>query len=181
MKNTTGTTATSTISSAISPAKTKRSLNDMVPPGQAAEITIVVSTLAKNYAQRLVTAARRVAAAQGADASTPLAPQHVLTAHYSRVQAGLDPGFFLQTQRNGVRVAESSAAVAAALGTDDANALQRNATLEAQEEYDKYMKEKNESKSDEMDVDEIEREERQRRKRKQTSTSETYRGLERFQ
>ena len=121
---------------------------------QDRQLKDLVTTLAKNYAQRLVTAARR--SCQGVDPSTPLSPQHVLTAHYSRVQAGLDPGFFLQTQRNVTTVAESSAAVAAALGTNDANALQRSATLAAQEEYDKYMKEKNESKSDEMDVDEIE-------------------------
>jgi len=140
------------VKNAKSTTANKRSLQDMVPPGQAAEIAIVVSTLAKSYAQRLVTAARRVAAAQGADPSTPLEPQQVLTAHYSRVQAGLDPGFFLQKQRNSITVVERSAA--AALGIDDANALQRNATLAAQEEYDKYMKEKNETKSDDMDVHE---------------------------
>lgn len=136
-----------------STASSQRSLQDMVPPGQAAEITIVVSTLAKSYAQRLVTAARRVAAAQGADPSTPLEPQQVLTAHYSRAQAGLDPGFFLQKQRNSITVVEQSAA-AATMGINDPNALQRNATLAAQEEYDKYMKEKNQTKSDDMDVDE---------------------------
>jgi hypothetical protein len=100
-----------------------------------------------------------VAAAQGADPSTPLEPQQVLTAHYSRVQAGLDPGFFLQKQRNSITVVEQSAA-AATMGINDPNALQRNATLAAQEEYDKYMKEKNQSKSDHMDVDENSRERR---------------------
>ncbi|KAG7372005.1 hTAFII28-like domain containing protein [Nitzschia inconspicua] len=39
-------------------------LSEVVAPGQAEDITIVVSTLAKAYAQRLVTAARRHAAAR---------------------------------------------------------------------------------------------------------------------
>ena len=122
----------------------------MVPPGQADEITIVVSTLAKAYAQRLVTAARRVAAAEGADESTPLTPDQVMKAYHSRVQAGLDPGFFLRKPKVSNAVAESSAAVAAALGTVDTYALQRSAALAAQEEYDNYIK----SKEDSMDVDE---------------------------
>ena len=43
----------------------KRSLNDMVPLGQADEITVVMSTaVAKAYAQWLVTTARCVAASR---------------------------------------------------------------------------------------------------------------------
>lgn len=127
----------------------KRSLDDMVAPGQADEITVVVSTLAKAYAQRLVTAARRVAAAEGLEESQPLQPSHLLKAHHSRVHAGLDPGFFLQKPR-ATAVTESCSAVAAALGIVDKNELARNAALAAQEEYDKYMESKNEA----MDVDE---------------------------
>jgi hypothetical protein len=121
----------------------------MVAPGQADEITVVVSTLAKAYAQRLVTAARRVAAAEGLEESQPLQPSHLLKAHHSRIQAGLDPGFFLQKPR-ATAVMESSSAVAAALGIVDKNELARNAALAAQEEYDKYM----ESKGEAMNVEE---------------------------
>jgi hypothetical protein len=122
----------------------------MVAPGQADEITVVVSTLAKAYAQRLVTAARRVSAAEGLEESQPLQPSHLLKAHHSRIQAGLDPGFFLQKPR-ATAVAESSSAVAAALGTVDKNELARNAALAAQEEYDKYI----ESKGEAMNVEEV--------------------------
>jgi hypothetical protein len=124
-------------------------LDDVVAPGQADEITVVVCTLAKAYAQRLVTAARRVAAAEGLEESKPLQPSHLLKAHHSRIQAGLDPGFFLQKPR-ATAVTETSWVVAAALGTVDKNELARNAALAAQEEYDKYM----ESKGEAMDVEE---------------------------
>ena len=131
-------------------AAPERSLGDMVAPGQADEITVVVSTLAKAYAQRLVTAARRVAVAEGLEESQPLQPSHLLKAHHSRVQAGLDPGFFLQKPQ-ATAVSESCSAVAAALGVVNKNELARNAALAAQEEYDKYMESKNEG----MAVDEV--------------------------
>jgi len=153
VKNTNDSNSTSSSGSTTAASlstKKKRSLQDMVPPGQADEITVVVSTLAKAYAQRLVTAARRVATAEGVGEETPLSPEQVLKAYHSRVNAGLDPGFFLRKPK-ATTVAESSAAIAAALGTVDMNALQRNAALAAQEEYDKYVKEKKESA---MDVDE---------------------------
>ena len=143
-------TSNDTRTTAAAATLKKRSLNDMVPPGQADEITVVVSTLAKAYAQRLVTAARRVAAAEGTDETQPLQPSHVLKAYHSRVEAGLDPGLFMQKPRVAI-VKETSATVAAALGTVDVNDLQRSAALAAQEEYDKYMESK---KEDAMDVDE---------------------------
>jgi hypothetical protein len=57
---------------APAPKKLKRDpiLSEVVAPGQAEEITIIVSTLAKAYAQRLVTAARRHASIRTAEAST---------------------------------------------------------------------------------------------------------------
>ena len=71
-------------------------LSNLVAPNCAQEITVVVSALAKAYAQRLVTAARRVADAEGYPSEEKLLPQHYREAYQRRVQAGLDPGFFLQ-------------------------------------------------------------------------------------
>lgn len=115
-----------------------RPLEDMVVPGQAGEITVVVSTLAKAYAQRLVTAARRVAAAEGVDETQPLQLRHIQAAFHSRQKAGLDPGFFLQNAQTTSAV-PSGAAMAAALGTVDEYELKRKAALAAQDEYDKYV------------------------------------------
>lgn len=112
-------------------------LVDMVCPGQAGDINTVVSTLAKRYAQRLVTAARRVATAQGYTDASPLLPHHILAAHDARTRAGLDPGFFLQKVPwvGGM----STKLQAAALGNADRDQQLRDAALQAQEEYDLYM------------------------------------------
>ena len=130
------TTTTTTTASSMS-----LRLEDMVAPGQADGIVVVVSTLAKAYAQRLVAAARRVATATGYDGNQPLLPSHLQQAHTSRVQAGLDPGFFLMPSGNKCTggVVASSAIQAAALGTQDEYEMLRSATLQAQEEYDQYM------------------------------------------
>ncbi|GKY98154.1 hypothetical protein MPSEU_000773200 [Mayamaea pseudoterrestris] len=97
-------------------ASTPLQLADLVVPGQDQDIVMVVATLAKIYAQRLVTAAvqlraeRTVSAAtsegQGAASmvdnnnnhrSAPLQPRDILHALEDRQRQGLDPGFFLQT------------------------------------------------------------------------------------
>jgi len=112
-----------------------RPLHDLVSPNNADSIVVVVSSLAKAYAQRLVTAAKRVAVAQGFEEGTPLQPHHLEQAHEARVQAGLDPGFFMQKPgRSGIVCGK---VVAAALGRVDRHDLLRQAALEAQEEYDR--------------------------------------------
>lgn len=108
-------------------------LHDIVD--QAEEITLVTSTLAKVYAQRLVTAARRVATAQGCSDTAPLLPQHVMEAHHARQQAGIDPGFFMTRP---ARSMGASPWTAAALGVVDRFQQSRAAALQAQEDYDNY-------------------------------------------
>ena len=132
-------------------------LKEVVAPGQAEDITIVVSTLAKAYAQRLVTAARRQAnirstaeAAAAAAASnennsqfstpnkassprkastqpTAITPQDIMKAYEERKAQGLDPGFFLQPW-------EQSQSV---LVDNDVYQQKRLAALHAQEQWDK--------------------------------------------
>jgi hypothetical protein len=101
-------------------------LSEVCAEGQAEEITVVVSTLAKAYAQRLVTAARRLV--DGTNQST-IDPQHIIKAYEERRAQGLDPGFFLQP-------AESSSATSIVL-KHESHDKRRLAALHAQEEYDK--------------------------------------------
>ncbi len=91
-------------------------LDQLVVPSSAPEIVAVISTLAKSYAQRLVSAARRVADADNeqqkclddesstkeealssstATTSTAISPHHLLEAHRYRSRVGLDPGFWM--------------------------------------------------------------------------------------
>jgi hypothetical protein len=132
-------------------------LSHVVAPGQAEDITIVVSTLAKAYAQRLVTAARRhanvrAAAAEAAaidhknspqfatptkstgsrksstpNTSTAITPDDIMKAFEERRARGLDPGFFLQPWQQSQSV----------LVDDDIYQQKRLAALHAQEQYDK--------------------------------------------
>lgn len=75
----------------------KVTLQDFVAPHCASEITLVVTTIAKSYAQRLVTAARQLATQSYKYPPThKLLPQFYLQAYRQRVQCGLDPGFFLK-------------------------------------------------------------------------------------
>lgn len=75
----------------------KLKLNDLVVPNAAQEITVVVSTLAKAYAQRTVTQARSsIRKTNNYPDHLPLQPQHIQDAHNHRVQTGQDPGFFMQ-------------------------------------------------------------------------------------
>lgn len=128
---------------------TNVALHDMVAPGQSEGIVVIVSTLAKAYAQRLVAAARRVA-----DDDGPLLPQHIEAAHASRAQAGLDPGFFLQRPSKAVGAVPSTIE-AAALGTTDAYEQLRNAALEAQEQYDKTATKQEDDDDDDSDDDDF--------------------------
>jgi hypothetical protein len=121
----------------------QQQLSDLCAVGQAEEITAVVSTCAKLYAQRLVTAARRVAMyVEGIGEDDPLLPHHILQAHAARTKAGVDPGFFLQSSSGSSNMPVYQDSVgAAALGTIHRSDLLLYAALEAQEEYDKYVEE----------------------------------------
>lgn len=156
-------------------------LSDLVVPNSASEIVAVVSAMAKCYAQRLVSAAKRVANAeeeekkmQGTSITVenapqrPLEPYHFLEAHRHRQSAGLDPGFWMARPENNVSSGFNKGAVgmveAAALGTIDRERVNYLAALEAQEDFDKKSKEiiepeqetqkKDETNDDKMDVEE---------------------------
>ena len=150
-------------------------LSNLVVPNSASEIVAVVSTLAKCYAQRLVSAAKRVADVEEEERETsdvsptttqqPIQPHHILEAHRYRQHAGLDPGFWMASDRTGYCKSGSSGGImnkkvvgvaeAAALGTVDRDRLNYLAALESQDLYIKAM-ENNEQQDedDKMDVDE---------------------------
>lgn len=109
-------------------------LSHMCAPGQAEEITIVVNTLAKAYAQRLVTAARRLAPEE-----VPIQPKHILQAFEERKIQGLDPGFFLQP-------AETTTTIVL---QDDDYTKKRMATMCLQDEYDKLHPEQRQAEEEE--------------------------------
>jgi len=115
-------------------------LSELCAPGQAEEICIVVSTLAKAYAQRLVTAARRLAE----NPNQPTTPEHLLQAFHDRQAKGLDPGFFFQPAPTKTKSALK----------EDSYQRKRLAALKAQEDYDKlYPPATSESDEDDpMDV-----------------------------
>jgi len=155
-------------------SKKQRPLEDMVAPNQAEEIRVVVSTLAKAYAQRLITASRRVAASEGHDADKhPLNPKHVLQAHQSRMKAGLDPGFFLQSPPlSAETIVVGHSAHAAALGIPNRNQLERDAALAAQEDYDKRMKIKQDEEKRQKVKEEEEKKEKAAAEAKQKKEGE---------
>ena len=97
-------------------------LSHVCAPGQSEEIVIVVNTLAKAYAQRLVTAARRAA-----PDDTPIQPQHILDAFQERQAQGLDPGFFLQPSEQSTSLQLNN----------KEHSKKRLAALHLQDEYDK--------------------------------------------
>ena len=147
-------------------------LADLVAPNTAQEITVVVSTLAKCYAQRLVTAARRVASVGGHPDGERLLPGHISEAHRHRSLAGIDPGFFLRpaTQSRVLRgpgsgwtargEASLSASAAAALGVPDRHAMRYCAALRAQEDYDRRIAEEEEEIEKVIEKEEEEEKER---------------------
>mmetsp|Transcript_10927 Transcript_10927/g.15730 ORF Transcript_10927/g.15730 Transcript_10927/m.15730 type:complete len:279 (-) Transcript_10927:119-955(-) len=123
-------------------------LSQFVSPNCSSEITVVVSTLAKAYAQRLVSAARQVANASGYSTHQRLLPQHYLEAYQRRVQAGLDPGFFLSPQQ---RTVPTSTQPNRTTGLLDKYQFKLAAAKAAQDAYDEAMKvnqNNNENKKD---------------------------------
>jgi hypothetical protein len=147
----------------ISPpsAGKSRTLADLVQPGQADSISMVVATLAKVYAQRLVSEAQSLALEDSNKSSNnegvtadepqnPLEPRHLWRAWEHRKRQGLDPGFFLQANE-GLQWSSGGQA-------GQVHDCRRLAALAAQEEYDAHVakeeeKEKDAVKKDEMDVD----------------------------
>jgi hypothetical protein len=97
-------------------------LSHLCAPGEANEITMIVSALSKIYAQRLVHDAR-----QFAQPNQPVQPQHILKAFEERRAQGLDPGLFLQP-------AQSSTVI---VSEDDSFDRRRMAALRLQDIYDK--------------------------------------------
>ncbi|KAL7526962.1 hypothetical protein ACHAWF_002028 [Thalassiosira exigua] len=147
-------------------------LDSLVVPHSSSEIVAVVSTLAKCYAQRLVSAAKRLANAEEEEqelsgtlyASTartekPLLPHHFLEAHRHRARAGIDPGFWMakiiETSKKGLTLSRGGvgAAQAAALGTVDRGRTCYMAALAAQEAFDREIEIESE---DQMEVEESE-------------------------
>ena len=136
------------------------SLANLVVANSVSEIVSVVSTLAKCYGQRLVTAAKRVADAEDKEKNIigtsladdtissltlprPLQPRHFIEAQKHRARAGLDPDFWLAGRvghseqglvfhKGGEGIAE-----AAALGLVDRDSLCYFAALGAQDEHDR--------------------------------------------
>ena len=167
-------------------------LSNLVVPNSASEIVAVVSTLAKCYAQRLVSAAKRVADVEEEERETsdvsptttqqPIQPHHILEAHRYRQHAGLDPGFWMASDRTGYCKSGSSGGImnkkvvgvaeAAALGTVDRDRLNYLAALESQDLYNKAM-ENNEQQDedDKMDVDEDESKEEKKVEEEGTSAT----------
>ena len=153
-------------------------LDNLVAPGAAPEITAIVSTLAKSYAQRLVAAARNVATAHGYPSSDPLLPHHLRTAFEHRQAAGLDPGFFLHRQTTKATTSmatiyeHSRDACAAVLGDGvmDRYQLKVLAALEAQRQVDGVSE--SEGGDDDISVDErdifavLAREDKQKKQQK---------------
>jgi len=129
-----------------------RPLEDLVAPGQAQDIGLVVAIAAKIYAQRLVAEAvalqeKETAAAAkqlptsggGAAAAAPLPPTAIWKAVLERRKRGVDPGFFLQPATE----ASSESlnwAVTAASSSAISHDVRRLAAEHAQEEYDKHVR-----------------------------------------
>lgn len=151
-----------------------RPLTDLVAPGQAEEIGLVVAIAAKIYAQRLVAEAVSIqeserqqqqreqqqqsvgdapvpgtAARSSIDASGAVSCVSVWKAAQERSRRGADPGFFLQP-------AEDRFNWAAGAATAQHYSVRRLAALAAEEEYDeRRARERAEeiARCDAMDVD----------------------------
>ena len=122
---------------------TPRALQDLVAVGQAPEITLVVSVLAKIYAQRVVQTAVKMRQQQQStmesstsssttNTNTPLTVNQLRAAWQERQNQGLDPGFFLQA---------ADERCSATRHHHGMFATARLAALEAQEKYDTWIKE----------------------------------------
>ena len=152
----------------------------------------MVSTLAKCYAQRLVSAAKRVADLEEEERETSdvsptttqqsIQPRHILEAHRYRQHAGLDPGFWMASDRTGDNCKSGSSggimnkkvvgdAEAAALGTVDRDRLNYLAALESQDLYNKAME--NNEQQDEDDKMDVVDESKDEKKVEEEGTSAT--------
>merc|ERR1719491_364718 len=128
-------------------------LKDIVAPDTSQEITLVVSTLAKMYAQKLIKSARALSTVEGYHHDAKLLPRHLLEAHRHRVRAGMDPGFFMQStakstaggsgnncgSMGGSGSGSHTASSAAALGVVDKYSLTLEVARAAQDAYDKSV------------------------------------------
>mmetsp|Transcript_68449 Transcript_68449/g.198513 ORF Transcript_68449/g.198513 Transcript_68449/m.198513 type:complete len:247 (-) Transcript_68449:80-820(-) len=114
-------------------------LSELCAPGQAEEICIVVSTLAKAYAQRLVTAARQFTDSP----NQAIQPNHILRAFRDRQAKGLDPGFFFQ----------EAPSVRKTISKDDSYDRKRMAALKVQEDFDKLFPPTPEENSETEDME----------------------------
>jgi hypothetical protein len=151
-----------------------RSLSDLVAVGQEGEICMVVSVLAKIYAQRLVQTAIRQRAAAAAAAATaaasqsatsgvsssqqsqplqqqqqpaaPLLPSDILKALEERRRLGLDPGFFLQAAQERQGLWQSDNATSS--NSNTMYQQRRLAALQAQDEYDAHMAKRQKQQQD---------------------------------
>lgn len=148
----------------------RKVLSELVAPGEAQDITVVVSTLAKEYAQRLVLAARRYAAERtnkakqrqeaavdedsgSEDEDIAISPEDILKAHSDRQARGLDPGFFLQGPRTHNAQANETSLFLADPDSHQRYSLSRSVALAAQEEYDKDQKEREEREKGDQTAD----------------------------
>mmetsp|Transcript_13172 Transcript_13172/g.28654 ORF Transcript_13172/g.28654 Transcript_13172/m.28654 type:complete len:383 (+) Transcript_13172:90-1238(+) len=139
-------------------------LDHLVLPGAAPDIVSVVSTLAKAYCQRLVSAGRRVADAEreteqdvfGPRAteleqskSASLKPRHYLAACHFRKRMD---GFWMSAQQTG-NSGVSSSAEAAALGRVNRNHQAYLAALASQDSCNKEIEDDVSTETDGMDVE----------------------------
>lgn len=152
----------------------RKVLSELVAPGEAQDITVVVSTLAKEYAQRLVLAARRYATERTSkakqrreaageedsgseehekDEDIAISPEDLLKAHADRQARGLDPGFFLQGPRTHNAQATETSLFLADPDSHQRYSLSRSVALAAQEEYDKDQKERDEREKGDQTAD----------------------------
>jgi hypothetical protein len=124
-----------------------RSLRDLVAVGQAPEISLVVASLAKIYSQRIVqTAIQQRGDSKGDhNGGGPLTVEDLRAAHTERQREGLDPGFFLQA-------ADERPVAALRRRQSQLYEQQRLAALEAQDKYDRFVKEQQEKEEQEMDA-----------------------------
>jgi hypothetical protein len=127
-------------------------LSEVCAPGQASEITMIVSTLAKSYAQRLIKAARQhaieriqqqhsdgvsnggttTAPPMPADGIVPISPDDIFKAFEERRANGSDPGFFLQP----VSMLQSTRRKSIMQNDYHQSKTKLLAALQAQEDYD---------------------------------------------
>lgn len=150
-------------------------LSEVCAPGQSSEITMIASTLAKSYAQRLVTAARKRATDRSnirsnnhnnnggnvsvVDGIVSITSDDILKAWRERQAQGLDPGFFLQPYLS-QRQPPCLLGTTATLDQQQSHQRKRLAALQAQEEYDQVHgvpmeveDEDNDDDDDRLDVD----------------------------